>query len=365
MTIEQIIAKVNKKHGEGTIVRASDALGLEIKKFSTGSFALDVSLGGGWAEGRINQIAGRFSSYKTTLSICSGSQYLAKGPGRIVVWVDVENSFDVRWLKFLDADPDRFLLVSPVSGEEAVDVMYEIMKEGTEVLVVIDSIAALVGAKETSEPMKKNTVGAQPRFLSKMIRKILPLLRKDLLSPNPKSTVLALNQVRVQIGQLFGDPEQPTGGKSIEHASSIGVKLRRSSHIHEEMNAHGETVKQTVGAEVAYTVFKNKTGGNVGDKGVFSFYNRAKDFRVGGSIDNAGDLIPFGVVYGFIKRKGQMWHYKKISARGRKAFIKKLSSDKRAVKALYKEVLEHHIERVTRKYDRPVKRKKETADYTF
>ena len=352
MSLDTVLLKLNKKFGAGTVVRASDALGLEIQRFSTGSFALDISLSGGFVEGRINEIAGHYSSYKSTLAIYSCNAYLKKDlKNRYIVWVDVENSFDVNWLKFLDADPKKFLLVSPTDGEEAVDLMYEVLKEGDNALVVLDSVAALVGSSETENSMSKNTIGAQPRFISKMLRKIVPLLKKDLLSKNPKSTIIALNQVRVNIGQLFGDPEAPTGGKALEHAVSICVKLKRRGFIYEELAKSGEKVKQSVGSQIAYVVLKNKTGGNIQDKGIFSFYNRAHGFRAGGTVDNASDLLPLGVVYGQIKRSGNSWAYGGINAVGREKFCELLYNDKKALRQLHGEVIGEHLRRVRMKYN--------------
>lgn len=370
MSLETVMSLLNKKYGKGTVVRASDAIGLRIRRFSTGSFALDVALGGGWAEGRINEIAGHFSSYKSTLATVSCNSYLAKDPARYVVWFDIENSFDTRWLKFLDADPERFLLVSPLSGEDTVDMAYDVLKQGDQALVIIDSMAALTPIKDQQSEMERNTIGSQPRFIAKMLRKLVPLLRKDLLSDNPKSTVLALNQVRVNIGKLFGDPEEPTGGKSLEHHASICVLLKRKGYLYEELKDQGETVKQTVGSEVRFTILKNKTGGNVQDKGVFSFYNRAYGFRRGGTIDNASDILPLAAVYRIVKRNNNSWLYTHnhttLSGGSKEKFIKKLYENPKVMKSLYRAVLKEHLDRMTLKSTSDVKKKgKKSASLSF
>jgi len=343
MSIETVMNRINKRYGRGTIVRASDALGLTIKRFSTGSHSLDIALGGGFVEGRINEVIGHYSAYKSTLAICGATKFIKKEPKkRYVVYIDVENAFDVKWLKFLDADPNKFLLVSPTTSEQSVDIVCDVLDEGDQVLVIFDSIGAITPHFEVEKKMEKSSVGMHPRFVSKMLRKLIPRLKKDLLSSTPKSTILLLNQVRVQIGVMFGDPETAPGGKALEHAASVCVKLYRKGYIYEEIKESGETLKQAVGTTVGFVVVKNKTGGNANERGFFNFYNRAYGYREGGTIDNALDLLPMAVVYGIVRKKGHAYSYQGIKANGREKFCKKIYMDKYVLQDLYNDVMKVH-----------------------
>lgn len=318
MSIDTMIDKINKKYGPGTLVRARDAIGLRIRHFSTGSAALDIALGGGFPENRIIEIIGNFSAYKSTVSIKAGKSFLKKGPKRYVVYFDVERTFDVNWLKELGGDADRFLLVSPVTGEHAGDIACDIIKEGDPVLLIVDSVAALMPSKEMEEgkggKMASQQPGSHARLMSKMFRKITALLKRDMLSNEPHCTVIFLNQIRMKIGLMFGNPETGTGGKASEFYASQQIILKREKFIAENMDADDDEIKRTLGTVIRFVVKKNKCGGPQNEHGSFSFYNVKHGKHAPADFDNATDILPYAFIQGFVKRTGRSG----VSYRGKK-----------------------------------------------
>ena len=320
--VQMLVSMMSAKFGEGAVARACDAKALLVKKrFCTGSDALDIALGGGWMEGRVNELAGQFSAGKTTLSTISAGHFILEDfDNSSVLWVDAEKAFDPCWAKRvlrqagLDKAYRKFTIASPACGEDAVDMVYDAgdkVSRNHRLLVVLDSLAALTPKYEMEHDSEKKGVGMSPRLISQLLRKTTTLLNRNLLSPKPQFTLIALNQVRVNIGVMYGDPETVPGGKALEHMTAVRVRLRRKESIKEELAIAGEKMQNAVGTRIQFTVWKDKTGGSVyHDKGFFTFYDRPYEGTPGAAIDNPGDILPLALMYGVVHRKKRTLVYR-------------------------------------------------------
>lgn len=349
--IDALLAKINKKHGHTVIMRASQAKGLPIYKASTGSIALDIDLGGGIALGRLSQIVGQFSSGKSVICALTGRSFLE---GRIipypddydrsnyyVVYVDLENSFEPLWVEYLAGNLDHFLLCKPVGGEEAWDVVCEVM-DGTlnaekkiHTLFVIDSISALFPMKETNRELEDSnaTPGAQAKLISDGIKKFIPRLQR-VMTESGNNTMIFVNQTRLKIGNVFHqDPEQAMGGKAPGFFSSQIIYVNRGESI-ARTDKQG---KPLVGFKIKYTIRKEKTGGAEKTSGEMSFYRNPDESKgiYGGEIDNASDILPYAERYEVIERRGSHYYYQnqKLGAGADQA-----SATLRADRNLYEEI---------------------------
>lgn len=321
MSIKEIIETINKKYKRNVIMTASDARGLIIYKVSTGSVALDLSLRGGIALGRLNQISGPYSSGKSVLCATIAKNFLdnkiipavpapEKGK-RCAVYVDLEGSFDPKWLEYLGVDMDRFLPCNPNSGEQTWDVVCDIMdlasqyEKPDQVIFFIDSLAAALPSQLQDSTLDGSSAipGAHARLVSHGISKFITRLKRELDSPNPEFTMIFVNQKRMKIGVMFGDPEIETGGRAPGFFSSQIIRVRRGEHILDGKNK--------VGFELSWLLHKDKTGGEERGVGTARFFrNPSKSEGVsGGQFDNEGDIIPFAVELEVLERKGAYYAF--------------------------------------------------------
>lgn len=308
--IDVEIARLNKKYGEGTICRASAAKGLHVQRFSTGSLVLDVALGGGYAEGRWNELVGPFSSYKTTDAQIAAGEFQAKYPDTgEVVYVDNEApSFSAEYAERCGMDLDRTQLVQTESGEEAGDIVYERMaslKSGVQLLVIVDSIAAMLPMKELESDMGDSTPAAHSRLIAKFVRRVKSQMKSDFLTNSPTRTILALNQRRAKFNSMpWADNETTTGGNCLEHATDLRIKFKKGEPISKETTISGVKLKKTYGHKVNFLIQKNKTGMTLFDKGMFTYYTRRFEGFPACHMDNAGDILPIAQAYGVIVVSG-------------------------------------------------------------
>jgi len=301
--VDKLIDKFNTKYGAGTIVRASDARGLRVQRFSSGSGVLDAALGGGLAEGRWNELVGAESSFKTTMAQKACARFQQKYKKGKVLYVDCESpSFDAAYAEKCGMDLDRTDLVQTESGEEAGDIIFERMEgleSGVELLVVVDSIAAMLPLKELESDMGDSTPAAHARLVAKFVRRTKSLMKPDFLTNRPVKTLLVLNQRRAKFNSMpWADNEGTTGGHCLEHGVDIRIKFKKGEPIAKEQVVNGVKIKRIYGRKVYFTVQKNKTGMTLFERGVFTFMTREHNGVGKFQVDNAADLLPLAQAYG-------------------------------------------------------------------
>jgi len=347
--IASLLAATEKKYGKGVLVQASEAKNLEIRRFSTGCLALDFALCGGWAEGRMIELIGQFSTCKSTLSTLACVEFMKAHPDGFALYVDLEGSCDKQWIRKLGGDLRRFVLSRPTGGEEAgdalVDNLRQLRQTEVPVLVILDSIAAMIPTKETEEDMDWNQPGLHAKLVTKFLRKVLVELRQDLLEENPQFTLILTNQIREKVGVMFGNPETGTGGRAREFFVSQQVKLTRESFVRKKVSVPGgKDIQETIGLKIKFIVQKNKAGGPQDERGSFRFHTKPRDGNTGGSIDNITDMVDYGLHYGVLKKVGSKLEYSGNQST-QKAFKEALKTDQKLFQAVRKDLITLAIDR--------------------
>jgi recombination protein RecA len=317
---------LTKKYGADFITTGSDTNRLAIERFSTGSFDLDMALNGGFPVGRITEIVGAKSAGKSTLCLIASRHYLERFPDSYVVYLDMERTFDPKWASTLGVDCSRVTHLSPRFGEEAVDMIADIVKEAEGgPLVIIDSIAAITPVFIAEEDSEKATPGRHPMLIGRLISKILPHMGAK---EAPQTTVLMVNQIREKIGVMYGNPQTSPGGRAREHASSVQLTLRRKSLID---NGETKDNKKVVGIEVAAKVTKNKCGGEEQAQCVYTLYvDDYKDYTKG-TIDNLPAIVKHGLRKAVFEIEGRTYSFGDIKSVGATNFMKALAKDEETI----------------------------------
>jgi recombination protein RecA len=234
--LNKAIIEIEKKFGAGSIMLLGNKKPLNIDVIPTGSMIIDQALGiGGYPRGRVVEIYGPESSGKTTLSLHAIAE--AQKKGGIAAFIDAEHAIDPVYARNLGVDVDNLILSQPDSGEQALEIVDTLVKTGALDLIVVDSVAALVPQVELDGEMKDQTIGAQARLMSKALRKLTASLNKH------KTTIIFINQIRMRIGIMFGNPETTSGGKALKFYSSIRLEVRRVSSIGKPGDLKGNNIK--------------------------------------------------------------------------------------------------------------------------
>ena len=299
MSLDKIIADINKKYGDGALVRGADARGLKINRLKTGSLSLDAATGGGWAMGKINEIFGPYSGGKTYVSLLTVAQTQKDYPDANVAWIDFEGAFDKVWAQAIGVDTDRLLISSPEFMEDGLQIASELIQSGDVILVVVDSLAAACPKAEYEGDISDFTVGLRARLGNKFIRKSKS--KSNLLDAEVdlgKTTLLLINQIYAGIGPYAG--EETPGGVQVKFGSMVRVRIRKGDLLQDK---DGAVLMQ----ESRFTVEKNKT---YPPKKTGSFSFSCKDNPKGktGQIYRAGEIITFGTLTGIIRKAGA-WYY--------------------------------------------------------
>ncbi len=345
-----LVAQLNSKFGANTLIVASKALGLTLKFHPTGPYALDFACSGGIPENRITELRGNFSTLKTTVCLKAMAAFQQRYANGIAFFQDGEKSFDPEYARILGVDLDRCLIVNADSGEQAVDVLSDLLDIGCPAFVVIDSIATLVPSAEIESSMEQQFQGLHPRLVNRMMRVLTGGLKRVMYDANAATvTVVATNQMREKIGVIYGSPETSPGGKGREHACSLMVKFLSSpsDRVMEKITKGGIEREIRVGQKVRFTVTKNKVGGSQFEEGEFIFYTRTHGNNKIFTFDNVEVLFKFGRFYGFIKehapsgnRKRTTYSYAPYIDEAAEDFFKrKLATNAKADKSLYEEIL--------------------------
>ncbi|EKE20189.1 MAG: hypothetical protein ACD_8C00044G0007 [uncultured bacterium] len=316
--IDKLVDDMQEKFGEGMLMKLGDVKRVDIEAIPTGSISLDIATGiGGMPRGRIVEIYGPESSGKTTLTLHVVAN--AQKQGGTAAFVDAEHALDPEYAKKIGVDIKNLLVSQPDNGEQALDIVESLVRSGVVDVVVVDSVAALVPKAEIEGEMGDQHVGRQARLMSQALRKLTAIIARS------NTTVIFINQIRMKIGVMFGNPETTTGGQALKFYSSVRVEVRRAAQIKK-----GEDV---VGNRVKVKIVKNKVAP--------PFKTAEFDIMYNEGISMAGDLLDAGVKFEVVKKSGNSLSYgeTKLGA-GRESAKTFLRENPKVSEKIFKEIAE-------------------------
>lgn len=314
--INKLLASMQEKFGEGSIMKLGDVRKVNIDSIPTGSFSLDIALGiGGLPKGRIVEIFGPESSGKTTLALNVVAQAQKKG-GK-AAFIDAEHAMDPEYAKKLGVKVDELLISQPDSGEEALNILESLVRANIIDVIVVDSVAALTPQKEIEGEMGAQFMGLQARMMSQALRKLTAISAKS------GTMVIFINQLREKIGIMFGNPETTPGGRALKFYSSVRIDVRRIAWVKK-----GEEV---IGSRVKVKVVKNKVAA--------PFKVAEFDILFGNGISFEGDVLNAAIEKGVVTKSGASYSYEgEKLGHGFDNVITKLKEDKKLLHDLMKKV---------------------------
>lgn len=281
--LELAVSTIEKQFGKGSIMRLgeNDSLVKDVEAISTGALSLDIALGiGGLPKGRIVEIYGPESSGKTTIALSTIAQ--AQKKGGVVAFVDAEHALDVNYARKLGVNTEDLLISQPDTGEQALEITETLVRSGAIDVLVVDSVAALVPRAEIEGEMGDSHMGLQARLMSQALRKLTGVIARS------NTLVIFINQIRMKIGVMFGNPETTTGGNALKFYASVRLDVRRVGAI-----KNGEDV---TGNRTAVKVVKNKMAP--------PFTKVEFDLMYGEGISESGDLLDLATTANFVEKSG-------------------------------------------------------------
>ena len=287
--LQNVIAQIEKQYGQGAIMQMDEHSYAKIEGIPTGSLSLDMALGGvGIPRGRVTELFGPESSGKTTLALHIIAN--AQRKGGVAAFIDAEHALDTTWAKRLGVDVSSMLVSQPDTGEQALDITEMLIRSNSVDVIVIDSVAALTPKAEIEGEMGASHMGLQARLMSQAMRKLTAIISKS------KTSLIFINQIRMKIGVMFGNPETTTGGKALKFYSSVRIDVRRLGTIKEGTDA--------IGSRVRARVVKNKIAP--------PFRESEFDIMFNSGISYEGDLIDMGTEANIIEKSGAWLNYGQI-----------------------------------------------------
>lgn len=279
--IENVLKEIQAKYGEGAIMKLGESRRVDVDVIPTGSLSLDIALGvGGAPRGRVIEIFGPESSGKTTLALHIIAE--AQKKEGLCAFIDAEHALDPEYAKKLGVKIDDLLISQPDTGEQALEILESLIRSGSIACAVVDSVAALTPAAEIEGEMGAMHIGLQARLMSQALRKLTAIVARS------QTTVIFINQIRMQIGMMFGNPETTPGGKALKFYSSVRIDVRRIAQIKK-----GENV---IGSRIRAKVVKNKVAPPFKVAEFDLIYNEG--------ISYLGEIVMLGQKYGIIDKSG-------------------------------------------------------------
>lgn len=277
--------QITKQFGDGSIMKLGEAKKVDVELLPSGSLSLDISLGGGYPKGRIIEIYGPESSGKTTLTLHAIAEIQKQGG--TAAFIDAEHALDPAYAKRLGVDTDNLLVSQPDNGEQALEIVETLVRSNAVDLIVVDSVAALVPQAEIDGDMGDSHMGLQARLMSQALRKLTGIINKS------KATVIFINQIRMKIGVMFGNPETTTGGNALKFYASVRADIRRTGQIKE-----GEEI---IGNRTKVKIVKNKIAA--------PFRVAEFDIMYNEGISKTGDVLDLAVQHGVVGKAGAWFDY--------------------------------------------------------
>lgn len=280
------MAQITKQFGDGAIMKLGEAQKVEVELIPSGALSLDLALGGGYPKGRIIEIYGPESSGKTTLALHAIAE--VQKTGGTAAFVDAEHALDPAYAKKLGVDTDNLLISQPDNGEQALEITETLVRSNAVDIIVVDSVAALVPQAEIDGDMGDSHMGLQARLMSQALRKLTGIINKS------KATVIFINQIRMKIGVMFGNPETTTGGNALKFYASVRMDIRRIGQI----KGNGDDI---AGNRTKVKIVKNKIAA--------PFRTAEFDIMYNEGISKTGDVLDLAALHEVVEKSGAFYKY--------------------------------------------------------